>query len=94
VRARALGFAVVFVAAGLGACAYANGYDPSRYPSAAPGSSVDPEIEPLPPSPKRRMRDPRGVPAFDAGVSGVALAVGRPTLTDASVATEDAGANL
>lgn len=65
--ARAL--AVVVAAAGLGACAYANGYDPARYPVATPGSSLDPENEPLPPSKKRHMRDPRGVPAFDAGPS-------------------------
>lgn len=62
--------ALTFVLASglLGACAYANGYDPSRYSSPQPAASVDPEIEQLPPSPKRRMRDPRGVPAFDAGV--------------------------
>jgi hypothetical protein len=47
------------------ACTYANGYDPSRYPSGAPVVLVDPEIEPLPPSPKKHMRDPRGTP--DAG---------------------------
>ncbi len=57
---------LLLVAAGLGACASANGYDPSRY-TAAPEPLFDPEIEPLKPSPKRRMRDPRGVPVFDAG---------------------------
>lgn len=65
VNARVL--VVLVAAANLGACAYANGYDPSRYPSEAKGPLTDPEVEPLPPSPKRRMRDPRGVPAFDAG---------------------------
>ena len=43
----------------LAACAYANGYDPTRY-GPAPIASVDPEIEPLPPSPKRSIIDPRG----------------------------------
>lgn len=62
----------------LTACAYANGYDPSRYATPAPSASVDPEIEPLPASAKRLMRDPRG--------SGSA----RPVL--ASVEPVDAGA--
>jgi hypothetical protein len=83
VSARAL---LVFAACAtsLGACAYANGYDPSRYAAAAPASSVDPEIEPLPPSPKRRMRDPRGVPAFDAGVTAAPLEAVAPAGVDAS----------
>jgi hypothetical protein len=62
--------ACVACATGAGACAQANGYDPSRYPSGAPVILVDPEIEPLPPSPKRRMRDPRGAPGLDAGSDG------------------------
>lgn len=48
---------------------------------AEPAAKVDPEIEPLPPSPKRWMRDPRGVPVFDAGV--VAIAAVPPPADDA-----------
>ena len=86
-NARAL--VVLFAAAGLGACAYANGYDPSRYPAEAKVPLTDPEVEPLPPSPKRRMRDPRGVPAFDAGI-GAAAAPTAPAL--APVVAVEAGA--
>lgn len=54
----------------LTACAYANGYDPSRY-TATTAASIDPETEPLPPSPKRSIIDPRGtaiVTAPDAAI--------------------------
>jgi len=85
----ARGLLVIVVAAALGACAYANGYDPSRY-SAAPAASGDPEVEPLPPSPRRRMRDPRGVPVFDAAVTVVPTA---PVAPDASV-PEEAGVSV
>ncbi|MEA2751674.1 MAG: hypothetical protein QOI41_5817, partial [Myxococcales bacterium] len=61
----------------LGACAHADGVDAS----AATAAKVDPEVEPLPPSPKRRMRDPRGVPVFDAGGASAAP----ETTSDASV---------
>jgi hypothetical protein len=50
----------------MGACAYANGYDPARYANPPPAASLDPEIEPLPPSPKRRIRDPRGAVVVNA----------------------------
>jgi hypothetical protein len=62
----------------LGACAHADGVDAS----AATAAKVDPEVEPLPPSPKRRMRDPRGVPVFDAEGANAAP----ETTADASVA--------
>lgn len=84
--------ALTFVLASglLGACAYANGYDPSRYSSPQPAASVDPEIEQLPPSPKRRMRDPRGVPAFDAGVLATVVTFAKAS----SPAREDDGATV
>lgn len=72
---------LVGTSGGLVACAYANGYDPSRYATPAPSASVDPEIEPLTPSPKRRMRDPRGVAIVDAG----AVIVASSAVVDASV---------
>ena len=52
-------------------CAYANGYDPARYANIPEEASVDPEIEPLPPSPRRRMRDPRRGPPVAAMPAGV-----------------------
>ncbi|MDB4933225.1 MAG: hypothetical protein JWP87_197 [Labilithrix sp.] len=64
--ARAIAAVLACAVFGLAACAQANGYDPSRYPSGVPVILVDPEIEPLPPSPKRHMRDPRG----DGGIDG------------------------
>lgn len=51
----------------VGACASMAGHDPARVHVDQPSAAADTEIEPLPPSPKRRMRDPRGVPALDAG---------------------------
>ncbi len=67
------------------ACAYANGYDPSRYASSTPAASVDPETEPLPTSPRRLMRDPRGTASarpvlakpdvVDASAPDVAVAI-------------------
>jgi hypothetical protein len=84
--------ALLFVGAvGLGACAYANGYDPSRYAGAAPASSVDPEIEPLPPSPKRHMRDPRGVPAWSLDAGAPAASAVAPAPAAVAVAPVDAG---
>ena len=78
--ALAFGFAV--------ACASVNGYDASRYAPATAGS-VDPEIEPLPPSQKRRMRDPRGVPMTDAGAgTGTVMSAAPPV--DASRDADDA----
>jgi hypothetical protein len=62
VRASALASVVM-----LGACAYGTGYDPARYANGPDEKAVDQEIEPLPPSPKRWMRDPRGTYAIDAG---------------------------
>jgi hypothetical protein len=85
---------LLLVAAALGACASANGYDPSRY-TAAPEPLLDPEVEPLKPSPKRRMRDPRGVPVFDAGVlvaTAETAEAGTTTPIAPAVALVEAGA--
>ena len=88
-NARAL--LVVVAAASLAACAFANGYDPSRY-AAVKAPISDPETEPLPPSPKQRMRDPRGVPAFDAG----AIAAPAPAVAHVApvVVEEEAGTTV
>ena len=59
----------------LGACAYANGYDPARYAAPPPAASTDPEIEPLAPSPKRRMRDPRGAVIVRAAPADASVAM-------------------
>jgi len=66
--ARAIAFAALGALSGAGViagCAPASGAEGP----AETAAKVDPEVEPLPPSPKRRMRDPRGVPVFDAGVA-------------------------
>ncbi len=85
--------AASLLAIGAGACAYANGYDASRYPGSAPASSVDPEIEPLPPSAKQRMRDPRGVGAIDAGVVVATTAALSSRAVTHPAAANDAGAD-
>jgi hypothetical protein len=79
------------------ACSYANGYDPARYANLPPAPSVDPEIEPLPPSPKRQLRDPRGgavvkAEPVDASVSAIAdAALAAPT--PVAVPTVDAASD-
>jgi hypothetical protein len=82
-RTRALWSAVaMLLLASAAACAQGNGlYAP------ADTAKVDPEVEPLPPSPKRRMRDPRGVPIFDAGVVAASAA---PVAAVAAVAPDAA----
>ena len=86
--------------AAVGACAYANGYDPARYASPPPAASVDPEIEPLPPSPKRTMSDPRAgagvkVPAVVAAVKSEPVEAGAAPIADAApVAVPVASANV
>jgi hypothetical protein len=70
----------------VGACAYANGYDPARYANPAPAASVDPEIEPLAPSPKKRMRDPRGTTVVKAEPLDASAAA-----PDAALPLADAG---
>ena len=82
--------AALGVAALVAACAHASGVEAT----AETAQTIDPEVEPLPPSPKRRMRDPRGVPVFDAGVAvaasvSVAVAAMPPAAVDAGV--PDAG---
>lgn len=74
------------------ACAYASGVEPA----AETVTKLDPEVEPLPPSPKRRMRDPRGVPVFDAGLTAapapvVALDAAPPDAVPAAPAGSAAG---
>jgi hypothetical protein len=73
-----LAYGVLF----LGACAHVDPVESiaATAATAATAAKVDPEVEPLPPSPKRRMRDPRGVPVFDAGVAATA-----PEAPDAAV---------
>lgn len=58
--------AVGALAGAAGACASANGYDPSRYSTAPAQTAVDPETEPLPRTRPIRIRDPRA-PVEDAG---------------------------
>jgi hypothetical protein len=57
------------VGALVAACAHASGGEPT----AETVAQIDPEVEPLPPSPKRTMRDPRGVLVLDAGSAVVAM---------------------
>ena len=74
--------ALLFLPAAMVACAYANGYDPARYAGPQAVASVDPEIEPLPPSPKRLIIDPRGSAVVKAPPVASAPALPRPVLAD------------
>jgi hypothetical protein len=91
------------VGVGVTACVYANGYDPARYADTAPIASVDPEVEALPPTPKRRMRDPRmaeapsrsepleaasPAPELDAGTPAVSPAAATADAPDAGCGTK------
>jgi hypothetical protein len=80
--------AVAALVALVAACGHASGVEPI----AESVAKVDPEVEPLPPSPKRRMRDPRGVPVLDAGSAAAAMP---EVLADAGVlaAATDASAS-
>jgi len=69
-----------------------NGYDATRYAGAAPEASVDPEIVPLAPSKKQRMRDPRWV-RVDAGADADADAGASADASASADANTSAGAS-
>lgn len=83
--------ALAVVATVAGACGAMNGYDAARYAVPEPEASVDPEIVPLPPSKKQRMRDPRGV--VDGGVFANASAEVNADADAGADASADASAN-
>ena len=71
----------------LGACAGAAGFDPAKPTFDPVSAAADSEVEPLPPSPKRKMRDPRGAAVLEAGAPVGSAAPDAPVASAAPVAT-------
>jgi hypothetical protein len=66
-------------------CASVNGFDPSKAVHDQTAAAPDPEVEPLQPTPKRRMRDPRGV-AFVAPPPKATIPMMAPPAVDSAAA--------